>query len=164
MKRTPVWILVVLTAAFFVVRVAEWHRHAELIGTWIVQWPDQMEVTDIPATMLPKMTLTLYDDGTYTQYLESHVMFATVMYSSGKYTRSGNTVTLNGTQKSYMYDGYQRGTHKGPWTMRLSYTGDALMMGNDPSWDLAFRRKGDHTPPKPKPQPKGSKFEFSPSK
>ncbi len=142
MKRAPEWILALLTAAFFEARVAEWRGHSELVGTWIIHWPDQMHVTDVPAEMLPKVTLTLYNDGTYTEYLENHVMLAALMCSSGKYTRSGNAVALNGTYRAYGYDRCQKRTQQGPWTETLTYTGDALLMGNDPTW-LAFRREGD---------------------
>jgi outer membrane lipoprotein-sorting protein len=153
MKRTPVWILALLTAAFFVFQVAEWHKHSELIGTWVAQWPDQMERAATDDAMLPKLTLTLYDDGTFTYYVETHVMANAVMFSSGKYARTGNIVTLSGTRKIYMDDGYQKGTDKSAWSERLSYTGNRLRMGNNSRWDPVFRREGDHTPLKPQPQP-----------
>jgi hypothetical protein len=164
MKHTPEWISALLIVAFCVFRVAGCHRHSELIGTWVAQWPDQAEMTDAHDAMLPKLSLTLYDDGTFTYYVESHVMVNIVMYSTGKYTRTGDTLTLNGTSEAYSDDGYQKGTHKDPLTTRLKYSSGALIMSDNEGGDLVFRREGDHASRKPKTQPRNSKFEFSPSK
>jgi len=154
--QTSIRHALLVTIAFCLVCATGCHRHSELSGTWVVQLPDQEEGIDAHDAMLPKWTLTLYDDGTFTQYLENHVMVTAIMHSSGKYTRSGDTLTLNGTSEAYTDDGYRKGTHKDPLTMRLKYSGGALIMSDDQTGDVVFRREGSHAPPKPKPQPRAS--------
>jgi hypothetical protein len=117
--RARIWKPLFLALLLSLVCGAGCQKASELSGTWVELQPDSLPAIDLPGTMLPKYTLALKENGTFAFHLENRVMVTVVMDSSGKYTRSGDIVTLKGTSKAFSDDGYRRGVTVEPWTMKL---------------------------------------------
>src|SRR5438552_2913650 len=108
----PRRVVLLLAIALALGCVAGSRRPPGLTGTWVLQFPDRLQGADVPGVRVPKYTLTLNDDGTFSEEFENHIMMTIVGKSWGKYICCGDIVTLNGTREDYIDDGYSKGTHR----------------------------------------------------
>src|SRR5947199_2329414 len=95
-----------LGLAFHLVLAAGADKRSALSGIWVMQSYYQEQGADAPDPKLTRDTLTLNDDGTFTQHAENHVMTTLIMTARGNYTRKGDTRTLTGVSEGYRDDGY----------------------------------------------------------
>jgi uncharacterized protein DUF2092 len=133
-------------------------EHSDLSGTWVYQ--SGLGRIDRNAARLNRWTLTLNDDGTFTERLQNHIMMTLVVNARGTYTRHGDTVTLIGSRKTYMDDGYKQETQSEPLRMKLRFADHVLTVIDGDPRDTAppqvFRREGDRIAPSLEPQPQAS--------
>ena len=133
------------------------HKRSEVSGTWVMQQETDGEEGDALDPKLLNWTLTLQDDGTFTEHMENqHHDDARGQYHGPLHTIRRFSVTLTGSRETYSDDGYHKGTRKEPVTIRLKYAHKTLTGLEEGTKDLVFRREGDKAPPKPKTRPKPS--------
>ena len=90
--------------------------------------------------------LALKADGKFEYHLKSNVMMRIVQDIQGTWTHSGTTVTLTGTEKGFMDDGYKNSPSDGPYSMTLTLDSEMLVGGAYPKGEHFLRKAGTGPP------------------
>ena len=90
--------------------------------------------------------LALKADGTFVYELKSTVMMRLSQDIEGTWTHSGNTVTLTGTQKGYMDDGYKNSPNNGPYSQALTLD-SGMLVEISYLGEQYLRKEGTGAPP-----------------
>lgn len=95
--------------------------------------------------MLEKLALKA--DGTFDYQLKSNVMVTILQDVHGTWIQSGATVTLTGTTKGYVNDGYKNEPDNGPYSQALTLNSGMLTGGAYPKGEHYLRKEGTGAPP-----------------
>ena len=94
----------------------------------------------------PRTAIVLNSDGTFSEFMENHVMTTIVEHSTGTYKLVGSEVAFSGIETSFFDDGYRKINRRQPYVRTMRYEGGGLILFNDAKSGIFYLPKGS-TPP-----------------